>query len=40
MVFLRGEVETREQIDALLHGGEGVEAARNLMHLPGEPAPA
>lgn len=42
VVYLRGEVETQEQIDALMHGAqnvEGVEEVRNLMHLPGEPAP-
>jgi osmotically-inducible protein OsmY len=42
VVYLRGEVESREQIDALVHGAEsveGVEEVRNLMHLPGEPAP-
>jgi osmotically-inducible protein OsmY len=40
-IFLRGEVETQEQIDALVHGAQGVEGVsdvRNLMHLPGEPA--
>lgn len=38
VVYLRGEVETQEQIDALVHGAErveGVEAVRSLLHLPG-----
>jgi BON domain len=42
VVFLRGEVENQEQIDMLVRGAEhvdGVEDVRNLMHLPGEPAP-
>ena len=42
VVFLRGEVETQEQIDTLVHSAEqvdGVREVRNLMHLPGEPAP-
>jgi BON domain len=42
VVFLRGEVETQEQIDMLVRSTErvdGVEEVRNLMHLPGEPAP-
>jgi osmotically-inducible protein OsmY len=42
VIFLRGEVETQDQIDALIHGAEGVEGVeevRNLLHLPGEPAP-
>jgi gas vesicle protein len=42
IVFLRGEVETQEQIDGLVHsasGVEGVRAVENLMHLPGTPAP-
>src|SRR3954451_1985862 len=42
VVFLRGEVENQEQIDTLVRGAEhveGVEDVRNLMHLPGEPAP-
>jgi osmotically-inducible protein OsmY len=42
VIFLRGEVETQDQIDALVHGAEhveGVEEVRNLLHLPGEPAP-
>jgi hypothetical protein len=42
VVFLRGEVETQEQIDMLVRGAEhvdGVEDVRNLMHLPGETAP-
>jgi osmotically-inducible protein OsmY len=43
VVFLRGEVETQDQIDALVHSAqnvEGVNEVRNLMHLPGEPAPS
>jgi osmotically-inducible protein OsmY len=43
VVFLRGEVETQNQIDALIHAAESVEGVgevRNLMHLPGEPAPS
>jgi hypothetical protein len=43
VVILRGEVETQEQIDSLVTSAEhveGVESVRNLMHLPGEPAPA
>jgi osmotically-inducible protein OsmY len=43
VIFLRGEVETQDQIDALVNGAEGVEGVsevRNLMHLPGEPAPS
>jgi osmotically-inducible protein OsmY len=42
VIYLRGEVETQEQIEALAHGAggvEGVEQVRNLMHLPGQPAP-
>jgi hypothetical protein len=42
IVFLRGEVETQEQIDTLVRSADhvdGVEEVRNLMHLPGEPAP-
>jgi osmotically-inducible protein OsmY len=42
VVFLRGEVETQDQIDTLVRSAEhvdGVEEVRNLMHLPGEPAP-
>jgi osmotically-inducible protein OsmY len=42
VVFLRGEVETQEQIDTLVRTAEhvdGVAEVRNLMHLPGEPAP-
>jgi osmotically-inducible protein OsmY len=42
VVFLRGEVETQEQIDTLVRSADhvdGVEEVRNLMHLPGEPAP-
>jgi osmotically-inducible protein OsmY len=42
VVVLRGEVETREQIDMLVRTAEhvdGVAEVRNLMHLPGEPAP-
>jgi osmotically-inducible protein OsmY len=41
-VFLRGEVETQEQIDSLVQSAgrvDGVEEVRNLMHLPGQPAP-
>jgi hypothetical protein len=43
VIFLRGEVETQEQIGALVHGAEGVEGVeevRNLLHLPGQPAPS
>ena len=43
VIFLRGEVETHDQIEALVRGAEGVEGVsevRNLMHLPGEPAPS
>ena len=43
IVFLRGEVETQEQIDALVSGAQrvdGVREVRNLMHLPGTPAPS
>jgi osmotically-inducible protein OsmY len=43
VVFLRGEVETQDQIDALVHSAqnvEGVSAVRNLLHLPGQPAPS
>jgi osmotically-inducible protein OsmY len=43
VIFLRGEVETQDQIEALVHGAQGVEGVsevRNLMHLPGEPAPS
>jgi osmotically-inducible protein OsmY len=42
VVVLRGEVETQEQIDTLVRTAEhvdGVAEVRNLMHLPGEPAP-
>ena len=42
VVFLRGEVETQDQIEMLVRGAEhveGVREVRNLMHLPGEPAP-
>ena len=42
VIFLRGEVENQEQIDGLVHGAErveGVEEVRNLLHLPGQPAP-
>ena len=42
VVFLRGEVETQEQIDTLVRSADhvdGVEEVRNLLHLPGEPAP-
>jgi hypothetical protein len=42
VVFLRGEVETQEQIDMLVRSADhvdGVKEVRNLMHLPGEPAP-
>jgi hypothetical protein len=42
VVFLRGEVETQEQIDMLVRTAEhvdGVAEVRNLMHLPGDPAP-
>lgn len=42
VVYLRGEVETQEQIDALVRTAghvDGVKEVRNLMHLPGEPAP-
>jgi osmotically-inducible protein OsmY len=42
VVFLRGEVETQEQIDMLVSGAQrvdGVREVRNLMHLPGTPAP-
>ena len=43
VVFLRGEVESQEQIDALVSGAQrvdGVREVRNLMHLPGTPAPS
>jgi osmotically-inducible protein OsmY len=43
VIFLRGEVETQEQIDMLVRGAEhvdGVREVRNLMHLPGTPAPS
>jgi osmotically-inducible protein OsmY len=43
VVFLRGEVETQEQIDSLVQSAgrvDGVEEVRNLMHLPGQPAPS
>ena len=43
VIFLRGEVETQGQIDMLVASAEkvdGVKAVKNLMHLPGEPAPA
>jgi osmotically-inducible protein OsmY len=42
VVFIRGEVETQEQIDMLVSGAQrvdGVREVRNLMHLPGTPAP-
>jgi osmotically-inducible protein OsmY len=43
IVVLRGEVEQQEQIDTLVRTAEhvdGVDAVRNLMHLPGEPVPS
>jgi osmotically-inducible protein OsmY len=43
VVFLRGEVESQDQMDALVRSAEHVEGVgevRNLMHLPGEPAPS
>ena len=43
VIFLRGEVETQEQIDMLVRAAEqvdGVREVRSLMHLPGTPAPS
>ena len=43
VVFLRGEVASREQADTLesaAQGVEGVKRVENLLHTPGEPAPA
>lgn len=43
VVFLRGEVETQDQIDMLVRTAEhvdGVAEVRNLMHLPGEAVPS
>jgi osmotically-inducible protein OsmY len=42
VVFIRGEVESQDQIDMLVSGAQrvdGVREVRNLMHLPGTPAP-
>jgi hypothetical protein len=42
IVVLRGEVPDREWMDRFVagaHGVRGVVGVRNLMHLPGEPAP-
>jgi hypothetical protein len=43
VVFLRGEVEDRawiERLGADAGAVEGVKAVRNLLHVPGTPAPA
>lgn len=42
VVFLRGQVDTPEQIDALVEGAravDGVRGVENMLHLPGAPAP-
>jgi osmotically-inducible protein OsmY len=43
VVYLRGEVEERDLIEDLgkkAHGVQGVLGVENLLHTPGEPAPA
>jgi len=43
IVYLRGEVDSREQIERLVDAAkqvEGVRAVENLLHTPGQPAPA
>ena len=42
VVYLRGELESRDQIEALADAAgrvEGVRGVENLLHTPGEPAP-
>jgi osmotically-inducible protein OsmY len=43
VVYLRGEVASREQLEELIERAEavdGVARAESLLHLPGEPAPS
>ena len=42
VVFLRGEIDTKEQIEAIVEATRrvpGVRGVRSLLHLPGTPAP-
>ena len=43
VVYLRGELESRDEIDELVKAANGVDGVRrveNLLHLPAEPAPS